>query len=60
MVLADGQTSWPSRRPSCRTVVGLFPRRASRSWNEDDPDYVPAAAPEWARVVVIDAASDAR
>ncbi|MGC5330302.1 DUF2201 family putative metallopeptidase [Micromonospora sp. DT62] len=55
VVLTDGQTPWPAAQPPCRTVVGLFPRRHtySGSWNEDDPEYVPAAPPEWARVVVI-------
>ncbi|MDP9849557.1 DUF2201 family putative metallopeptidase [Streptosporangium lutulentum] len=54
VMLTDGQTPWPSARPPCRTVVGLFPRgRGPRTWDEDDPDYVPDAPPEWARVVVI-------
>lgn len=54
VVLTDGQTPWPATRPPCRTVVGLFPRRrAARSWNEDDPDYVPNSPPDWARVVTI-------
>ncbi|MFH8838105.1 VWA-like domain-containing protein [Streptomyces sp. NPDC017868] len=54
VVLTDGQTPWPSERPPCRTVVGLFPRaRSSRSWREHDPDYVPDGPPEWARVVDI-------
>ncbi|MGJ6967273.1 vWA domain-containing protein [Streptosporangium sp. G11] len=54
VILTDGQTPWPDTRPPCRTVVGLFPRRRGpRSWDEDDPDYVPDAPPEWARVVVI-------
>ncbi|MER7816431.1 VWA-like domain-containing protein [Streptomyces sp. NPDC096153] len=54
VALTDGQTPWPGTRPPCRTVVGLFPReRSSRSWDEDDPDHVPDAPPEWARVVVI-------
>lgn len=54
VALTDGQTPWPGTRPPCRTVVGLFPReRPSRSWDEDDPDHVPDAPPEWARVVVI-------
>ncbi|WP_327363815.1 MULTISPECIES: vWA domain-containing protein [unclassified Streptomyces] len=51
VVLTDGQTPWPSTRPPCRTVVGLFPRQ--RSWDEDDPDYVPDSPPAWARVVAI-------
>ncbi|MEZ0069470.1 putative metal-dependent peptidase [Streptacidiphilus sp. MAP12-20] len=54
VVLTDGQTPWPDARPSCRTVVGLFPRRLeSVSWDEDDPDYVPDTPPDWARVVEI-------
>ncbi|MEV0209191.1 VWA-like domain-containing protein [Streptomyces sp. NPDC050788] len=51
VVLTDGQTPWPSARPACRTVVGLFPR--SPAWDEDDPDHVPTAPPTWARVVEI-------
>lgn len=54
VVLTDGQTPWPRERPACRTVVGLFHREGSRrSWNEDDPDYVPDAPPAWARVVTV-------
>jgi predicted metal-dependent peptidase len=54
VVLTDGQTPWPSARPACRTVVGLFPRPdAARSWDEDDPEAVPARPPAWARVVDI-------
>lgn len=54
VVLTDGQTPWPSSRPPCRTVVGLFRRdRPGGSWAEDDPDYVPDLPPEWARVVDI-------
>ncbi|MCX4759460.1 VWA-like domain-containing protein [Streptomyces sp. NBC_01275] len=54
VVLTDGQTPWPDTRPPCRTVVGLFPRNSStRSWHEDDPDYVPDTPPAWARVVDI-------
>lgn len=58
VVLTDGQTPWPSTRPPCRTVVGLFPRqRSARSWaREDDPDYVPDSPPDWARVVSIGSA----
>lgn len=58
VVLTDGQTPWPTSRPPCRTVVGLFPRVAG--WNEDDPDYVPDSPPEWARVVTIGSAPTAR
>jgi predicted metal-dependent peptidase len=54
VVLTDGQTPWPEVRPPCRTVVGLFPReRSTQAWDENDPDYVPDAPPDWARVVVI-------
>ncbi|MEV5582509.1 vWA domain-containing protein [Streptomyces parvus] len=54
VVLTDGQTPWPATQPSCRTVIGLFPRNHRRSsWNEDDPDYVPPRPPAWARVVEI-------
>jgi predicted metal-dependent peptidase len=53
VVLTDGQTPWPTSRPSCRTVVGLFPR--ARPVDEADPDYVPDSPPDWARVVVIGA-----
>ncbi|MFE4457812.1 VWA-like domain-containing protein [Nocardia tengchongensis] len=51
VVLTDGQTPWPTSRPPCRTVVGLFPRAPSSL--EDDPDYVPDTPPTWARVVHI-------
>jgi predicted metal-dependent peptidase len=51
VVLTDGQTPWPADRPPCRTVVGLFPRE--RSYDEDDPNYVPDDPPAWARVVAI-------
>ncbi|MFF4948175.1 VWA-like domain-containing protein [Streptomyces chattanoogensis] len=61
VVLTDGQTPWPQTRPPCRTVVGLFPRQqAARSWDEDDPDYVPDSPPAWARVVVIGSAPAGR
>ncbi|EFL21268.1 conserved hypothetical protein [Streptomyces himastatinicus ATCC 53653] len=54
VALTDGQTPWPGTRPPCRTVVGLFPRhRATRSGDEDNPDYVSDTPPDWARVVVI-------
>lgn len=51
VVLTDGQTPWPSSRPGCRTVVGLFPRIVFR--DESNPDYVPDLPPEWAHVVEI-------
>ncbi|MFI6339538.1 VWA-like domain-containing protein [Streptomyces sp. NPDC050535] len=60
VALTDGQTPWPSTRPPCRTVVGLFPRRHEpSSYNENDPDYVPDSPPEWARVVDIGSATTA-
>ncbi|MEU9607440.1 VWA-like domain-containing protein [Streptomyces sp. NPDC048057] len=53
VALTDGQTPWPRTQPSCRTVVGLFPRTGvRRRWSEDH-DYVPDAPPAWARVVHI-------
>ncbi|MGW5451199.1 vWA domain-containing protein [Nocardia sp. NPDC003979] len=51
VALTDGQTPWPSARPSCRTVVGLF--RRERAVSENDPYYVPDRPPAWARVVQI-------
>jgi predicted metal-dependent peptidase len=48
VVLTDGQTPWPRRRPPCRTVVGLFPRPVS-----ENVPYVPAEPPPWAKVVTI-------
>ncbi|MGW0391147.1 vWA domain-containing protein [Streptomyces sp. NPDC003042] len=61
VVLTDGQTPWPTTRPPCRTVVGLFPRRRSAaSWDENDPDYVPDSPPPWARVVEIGSTPTAR
>ncbi|MBO1334000.1 hypothetical protein J3486_22460 [Streptomyces sp. VRA16 Mangrove soil] len=52
VALTDGQTPWPSERPPCRTVVGLFPR-PGRAAREQDPEYVPDVPPEWARVVTL-------
>ncbi|MFF2809216.1 VWA-like domain-containing protein [Streptomyces sp. NPDC058000] len=61
VVLTDGQTPWPGTRPPCRTVVGLFSRQQpARSWDENDPDYVPDAPPAWARVVDIGSAPPGR
>ncbi|MFF0742834.1 VWA-like domain-containing protein [Streptomyces sp. NPDC004111] len=52
VVLTDGQTPWPSHRPACRTVVGLFPRPYTGvQRDESDPDYVPDRPPAWTRVV---------
>ncbi len=46
VALTDGQTPWPSTRPPCRTVVGLFARPVDkRTWGH--------APPDWARVVRI-------
>ncbi|GAA1938247.1 vWA domain-containing protein [Kitasatospora viridis] len=50
VVLTDGQTPWPSARPACRTVIGLF-ARLGRRVREHDPDYRPDTPPDWARVV---------
>ncbi|WP_306323087.1 MULTISPECIES: VWA-like domain-containing protein [unclassified Streptomyces] len=52
VALTDGQTPWPSERPPCRVVVGLFPRVAG-AVDEDDPDYVAEGPPPWARVVAL-------
>ncbi|MFC8531613.1 VWA-like domain-containing protein [Nocardia sp. NPDC057227] len=51
VVLTDGYTPWPSTRPPCRTVVGLFPGRPP-SYSEHS-DHVPDHPPPWARVVRI-------
>ena len=51
VVLTDGQTPWPERRPPCRTVIGLFPRAGTV--DETDPDYEPDLPPAWARIVHI-------
>ncbi|UGT64306.1 DUF2201 family putative metallopeptidase [Nocardia asteroides] len=51
VVLTDGYTPWPSTRPPCRTVVGLFPGRLP-SYSEHS-DHVPDRPPPWARVVQI-------
>ena len=53
VVLTDGQTPWPSTRPPCRTVVGLFPRPQDRSYDEDNPFHEPDTPPAWARTVEI-------
>ncbi|MFD2470348.1 vWA domain-containing protein [Amycolatopsis silviterrae] len=51
VALTDGYTPWPSARPPCRTVVGLFPRE---SWvDENNPQYRPETPPDWARVVTV-------
>lgn len=39
VVLTDGQTPWPRARPSCRSVVGLFPH--SSASDEGDADHRP-------------------
>ncbi len=51
VALTDGQTPWPSHRPPCRTVVGLFPRPAE--YDETNPYYGQDHPPSWARVVTI-------
>ncbi|WP_441248862.1 vWA domain-containing protein [Kitasatospora sp. McL0602] len=54
VALTDGQTPWPSTRPPCRAVVGLFQRpHQPHAHYENDPDYRPDAPPAWARVVEI-------
>ncbi|WP_424216500.1 DUF2201 family putative metallopeptidase (plasmid) [Streptomyces sp. BI20] len=62
VVLTDGQTPWPASRPSCRTVVGLFPRPVRDEGVEEgggdgDDEEVWAwrrrEPPGWARVVVL-------
>ncbi|MFG1810059.1 VWA-like domain-containing protein [Streptomyces sp. NPDC049040] len=54
VALTDGHTPWPSARPACRTVVGIFRDGTShRPYNEDNPHYRPVAPPAWARVVTI-------
>lgn len=53
VVLTDGQTPWPTSRPPCHTIIGLFGRHPSASYREHDADYVPDAPPDWARVVRI-------
>ncbi|CAL9632852.1 vWA domain-containing protein [Streptomyces sp. enrichment culture] len=54
VALTDGQTPWPAARPSCRTVIGLFPREPrSGTAQEHDPDDEPGRPPAWARVVRI-------
>ncbi|MGY0459910.1 hypothetical protein ACW14Y_06575 [Kitasatospora sp. cg17-2] len=55
VVLTDGQTPWPSAKPSCRTVVGLFGRRGR--WSEDSTEYRRREPPDWARVVRIGSAA---
>ncbi|MFJ1595637.1 VWA-like domain-containing protein [Streptomyces sp. NPDC088261] len=53
VALTDGQTPWPAAPPPCRTVVGLFPRPALVTDEDDDPVYIPTTPPSWARVVTI-------
>ncbi|MBD0672770.1 DUF2201 family putative metallopeptidase [Streptomyces sp. CBMA156] len=57
VVLTDGQTPWPEVAPSCRTVVGLFPRPSRYDEDaedaENEEEYRPDEPPEWARVVTI-------
>ncbi|MET9200182.1 VWA-like domain-containing protein [Gordonia sp. NPDC003585] len=51
VALTDGFTPWPDRKPSCRTVVGLFGRRGT--FDGEDPRW--ATPPAWAHVVQIGA-----
>ncbi|MGY3334587.1 putative metal-dependent peptidase [Streptomyces filamentosus] len=53
VVFTDGQTPWPETAPSCRTVVGLFPRPPASDEDEEDEEPVPDGPPSWARVVEI-------
>lgn len=53
VVLTDGQTPWPARRPPCRTVVGLFPRPSVRGHDADPSWHGDTDPPAWARVVRI-------
>jgi predicted metal-dependent peptidase len=47
VALTDGQTPWPSAKPSARTVVGLFPRDPRQEdWS--------SRPPAWATVVRIE------
>lgn len=55
VALTDGQTPWPTRRPGCRTVVGLF-RRArphTASPGFEAPGNKSFAPPRWAQTVEI-------
>ncbi|MGW7536031.1 vWA domain-containing protein [Amycolatopsis sp. NPDC054798] len=51
VALTDGYTPWPSSRPPCRTIVGLFARKPS--FDDDYPGYRPEPPPAWARVVTV-------
>ena len=51
VVLTDGQTPWPSTPAAVPDGGRPVPPGQRRSWDEDDPDYVPDAPPAWARVV---------
>ncbi|MFF2774180.1 VWA-like domain-containing protein [Streptomyces sp. NPDC058052] len=54
VVFTDGQTPWPSSAPSCRTVVGLFPRPPVTGEGEgDEEEDLLRRPPEWARAVEI-------
>lgn len=54
VALTDGHTPWPSARPPCRTVVGLFRSgTAYRPYNENNPRYRSPGPPDWARTVII-------
>lgn len=51
VALTDGYTPWPSSRPPCRTIVGLFARKPS--FDDGYPGYRPEPPPAWARVVTV-------
>jgi hypothetical protein len=42
VALTDGQTPWPSAKPPCRTVVGLFPREPKAPATVRSPPPGPA------------------
>ncbi|MFJ5707496.1 VWA-like domain-containing protein [Streptomyces sp. NPDC093105] len=52
VVFTDGQTPWPEHAPSCRTVVGLFPRPPGADEDDEEDDFL-WRPPAWARVVEI-------
>lgn len=51
VALTDGQTPWPTQRPACRTVVGLFHRELS--WESYQFERHQPGPPDWAHVVRI-------
>ncbi|GGY57618.1 vWA domain-containing protein [Streptomyces omiyaensis] len=52
VVLTDGQTPWPAAAPSCRTVVGLFPRPPVTRPGDEEDEFL-RTPPAWARTVEI-------